>query len=395
MANLGDFKTRFELAVNKSNANQQINESMDSPLNEAKINAESMQGEVDNPGSLHGNMALIDAITKAGKMDAYKQFAKNYPNGIPTAFILKYFASLNPKESVELAGYLYSLNGPSDKKFNSNLYSNRNSVLGKLFDQKPTGLGKGEALIAWLIKGAVIQGGTESYDVIINNKDTFEVKDYSSGNSAIRAGVKSKVSNFEFWREISDTLSRIDKLTGYSAGKPKFDISKYFSAEMTTAANYLMARKGTIMSGECNKTDFKNLNKFYEEANKVENNLLGYTNVILRGPNSKPIELSIELLDPSQVTGDTITLQIAKSDQTGTYILSELKRLKYVRNPKDLDVDMQKAVNQIHAGLTYIVFRKNTINITTDFVPATVSTSSLYFVERSIKEPTIDHNLDD
>ena len=393
MANLGDFKTRFEMAVNQANANHQINESMDSPLNEAKINADSMQGEVDNPGSLHGNMALINALsaTKTGIAD-YKEFAKNYPNGIPTTFILNYFASLNPKESAELAGYLYSKSAPKDLK--ADMYSNRNSVLGRLFDQKPTGLGKGEALIAWLIRGAQIQGGTESYDVKIG-KDTFEVKDYSSGNSAIRAGVKSKVSNFEFWREIGDTLSRIDKLTGYSAGKPKFDISKYFSAEMTTAANYLMGRRGTIMSGECNLTDFKNLNKFYEEANKVENNLQGYTNVILRGPNSKPIELSIDLLEPSQVTGDTITFNIAKGDQTGTYVLAELKRLKYVRNPKDLQVDMQTAVNQIHAGLVYIVFRKNTINITTDFVPAAVSTSSLYFVERSIKEPTIDHTLDD
>jgi hypothetical protein len=391
MSTVGDFKARFEAALNTS-IDSAIVEYMDSPLNE-KVNADSMQGEVDNPGSLHGNTELIDAITKAGKIADYKEFAKNYPNGIPTTFILNYFASLSVKESVELAGYLYSATAPKDLK--TNMYSNRNSVLGRLFDQKPTGLGKGEALIAWLIRGAVIQGGGESYDVIINGKDTYEVKDYSSGNSAIRAGVKSKVSNFEFWREIGDTLSRIDKLTGYSAGKPKFDISKYFSAEMTAASNYLMGRKGTIMSGECNLTDFKNLNKFYELASKVENTLQGYTNVILRGPNSKPIELSIDLLEPTQVTGDTITFHIAKGDQTGTYILAELKRLKYVRNPKDLQVDMQKAVDQIHAGLVYIVFRKNTINITTDFVPAAVSTSSLYFVERSIKEPTIDHNLDD
>jgi hypothetical protein len=391
MSTVGDFKARFEAALNTSIDSAIVN-SFDLTLNE-KVNADSMQGEVDNPGSLHGNMALINAINSQGKIVDYKEFAKNYPNGIPTTFILNYFASLNPKESVELAKYLYSAIAPKD--LTVSMYSNRNSVLGKLFDQKPTGLGKGEALIAWLIKGAVIQGGGESYDVIINNKDAFEVKDYSNGNSAIRAGVKSKVSNFEFWREISDTLSRIDKLTGYSAGKPKFDISKYFSAEMTTAANYLMGRKGTIMSGECNKTDFKNINAFYEQAAKVENSLLGYTNVILRGPNSKPIELSIDLLDPALITGDTITFHVAKTDQTATYVLSELKRLKYVRNPKDLEVDMQKAVNQIHAGLVYIVFRKNTINITTDFVPAQVSTSSLYFVERTIKDPTIDHNLDD
>jgi hypothetical protein len=384
MSTLGDFRTRFELALNESIS---LNEAKN-----AKVSSESMQGEVDNPGSLHGNTELINALskTKTGIAD-YKEFAKNYPNGIPTTFILNYFASLNPKESEELAGLLYSKTAPKD--LNSGMYSNRNSVLGRLFDQKPTGLGKGEALIAWLIRGAQIQGGTESYDVKIG-KDAFEVKDYSNGNSAIRAGVKSKVSNFEFWREISDTLSRIDKLTGYSAGTPKFDISKYFSVTMTDAANYLMGRKGTIMSGECNLTDFKNLRSFYEEASKVENNLVGYTNVILRGPNSKPIELSIDLLDPLSITGDTISFHIAKSDQTATYILSELKRLKYVRNPKDLEVDMQTAVNLIHAGLVYIVFRKNGINITTDFVPAQVSTSSLYFVERSIKDPVIDHSLD-
>lgn len=392
MSTLGDFKTRFEMALNNA-IDSAIVESIDLPLNESKINADSMQGEVDNPGSIHGNTELIDAINKANKIADYKEFAKNYPNGIPANFILNYFASLSVKESVELAGLLYSKKAP--KELDAGMYSNRNSVLGKLFDQKPTGLGKGEAMIAWLIKGAVIQGGTESYDVIINGKDTFEVKDYSKGNSAIRAGVKSKVSNFEFWREISDTLSRIDKLTGYSAGKPKFDISLYFSPEMTVASNYLMGRKGTIMSGECNKTDFKNLVTFYEQAAKVENNLIGYTNVILRGPNSTPIELSIDLLDPSAIKGDTITFHIAKTDQTATYILAELKRLKYVRNPKDLDIDMQKAVNQIHAGLVYIVFRKNTINITTDFVPATVSTSSLYFVEKSIKDPVIDVSMED
>jgi hypothetical protein len=383
---IGDFKTRFEMALKEANFNT-LNEAA-----KAKVSSESLQGEVDSPGSLHGNVELINALskTKTGIAD-YKEFAKNYPKGIPTVFILNYFASLNPKESEEIAGLLYSKSAPKD--LNPSMYSNRSSALGRLFDQKPTGLGKGEALIAWLIRGAVIQGGTESYDVKIG-KDAFEVKDYSNGNSAIRAGVKSKVSNFEFWREISDTLSRIDKLTGYSAGKPKFDISKYFSPTMTTVSNYLMGRKGTIMSGECNLTDFKNLRSFYEEAAKVENNLIGYTNVILRGPNSKPIELSIDLLDPATITGDTITFHIAKTDQTATYILAELKRLKYVRNPKDLEADMQTAVNKIVEGLTYIVFRKNAINITTDFIPAQVSTSSLYFVERNIKDPIIDHSLD-
>jgi len=375
---MNDIKTRFEIALNAVK-----------PINEAKAkkSADSLQGEVDNPGSLHGNMVLVDQLVKNGKIADYKRFASLYPNGQATSAILNFFASLTDKESVELANALYSLKSP--KELNVSMYSNKSSLYGRLFDCIPSrGLGRGEPLIAWLIKESSIQGGTESFDVLIG-KDKYEVKDYSGqGNAAILAGVKSKVTNFEFWKELIDTLRRLDKLTGFSAGTTKFDINLYFKPELVSTINSLLARQSVILSGECNLGDLKLFRELYEGTSKIENNLKGYTNVILRGPNVKPIELSIDLLDPSNITGDSITFNIAKTDQSATYILSELKRLKYVRNPKDLDADMQKAVDQIHAGLTYIVFRKDTINITTDFIPQSISISSLKFVERSIKNPT-------
>jgi cytidyltransferase-like protein len=379
---------KLELGVAEV-ANEDINEEdlnddnlyTEEDLNESKSkNNESLQGEVDSPGSLHGNMSLIDELIKNNKIEDYKEFAKHYPNGIPSTFIINYFKTLNPKESKELANLLYS--SSSIKDLNPKMYSNRSSVLGKLFDQKPTGLGKGEALIAWVIKGSRIQGGTEAFDVKIKN-NKFEVKDYTSSNASIRVGVKGKVSNFEFWREISDTLSRLDKLTGYST-TPKFNISLYFSPEFSTVVNKILERKGNILSGECYKTDLDNIREFYELANKVENNQRGYTNIILRGPNIKPIELSIEMLNPSDLENDSINIIKANEDQTATYILSELRRLKYVRNPKDLDKDMQTATNRIIDGLTYIVFRKDSINITTDFVPDKISMSTLYIIERTL-----------
>lgn len=376
MSTYKDIRTRFQMG-------------MDKPINEAKAkkSADSLQGEIDNPGSLHGNMVLINQLVKNGKIADYKRFASLYPNGQATSVILNFFASLNDKESIELANALYSLKSP--KELSVSMYSNKSSLYGRLFDCIPSrGLGRGEALIAWLIKDSSIQGGTESFDVLIG-KDKYEVKDYSSqGNAAILAGVKSKVTNFEFWRELVDTLRRLDKLTGFSAGTTKFDMNLYFKPELVNTINSLLARQSVILSGECNRGDLKLFRELYEGTSKIENNLKGYTNVILRGPNIKPIELSIDLLDPSSVTGDSVTFNIAKTDQSATYILSELRRLKYVRNPKDLDVDMQKAVDQIHAGLTYIVFRKDKINITKDFIPQSISISSLKFVERSIKNPT-------
>ena len=47
------------------------------------------------------------------------------------------------------------------------------------------------------------------------------------------------------------------------------------------------------------------LEKFYREANSLNSEIQGYTNVILRGPNATPIELSIE---PIQRAGDKIVL---------------------------------------------------------------------------------------
>ena len=374
MSTFNDVRTQFEIGM------QKLNEA------KAKKSADSLKEEINSPGSLHGNMALINHLIKIGKLEDYKKFASLYPNGQATAILLNFIASLNEKESIELANALYSLKSPSELKVD--MYTNKGSLFGRLFDCIPSrGLGRGEPLIAWLIRDSSIQGGTESFDVLIG-KDKYEVKDYSGqGNAAILAGVKSKVTNFEFWRELVDTLRRLDKLTGFSAGSTKFDINLYFDTSLVNTINSLLGRQNTILSGECNLNDLKLFREFYEGASKIENNLNGYTNVILRGPNAKPIELSIDLLDPAKATGDTITFHVAKTDQTATYILSELKRLKYVRSPKDLDIDMQKAVDQIHAGLTYIVFRKDAINITTDFIPMAISISSLKFVERSIKNP--------
>jgi len=372
----GDIKARFASQLNKNEIFRVLNEAANDSLN----------GEVNAPGSQHRNMVLIDQIKKNGKIQDYINFASLYPNGQASAVLINFISSLNPKDSIELANSLYSLKSPNELKIS--MYSNKSSVLGRLFDCIPSrGLGRGEPMIAWTIKGSQIQGGSESFDVLVG-KDKYEVKDYSGqGNAAILAGVRSKVSNFEFWKELVDTLRRLDKLTGFST-RSKFDVSLYFTPELVASINALLNRQHVILSGECNLSDLANFRNFYQQASQIQNFMHGYTNVILRGPNVKPIELSIDLLDPADVSGDTITFHIAKADQTDTYVLSELKRLKYVRNPKDLDNDMQKAVDQIHAGLTYIVFRKDAINVTTDFVPTAISISSLKFVERSIKNPT-------
>lgn len=341
--------------------------------------------EATNPGTLHTNLKLIELLEKdSKKMDLYKSFSRNIPKGQITESFIKYINSLNDKETTEIIKFLGSLKSPKELTPNM-LYGNKRSPIGRLFDLATRGTGKGELAIAWLISGAQIQGGVESFDVDINGKK-YEVKDWSiQGNSSILTGVKSKVTNFEFWNEIIDTLRRLEKLRG-TPNNIKFNFSLYFDESFIKTINELLSEHTMILSGEVGKKRLELLRSFYTQANEIKDDISGYTNVILRGPNAKPIELSILPLSENEIKDNTITFTKAEKDQTLTYILTELRRLKYVRDPNALDADMQSAVNKITEGIIYIVFRKNKINIVEPggFKPDAISISSLKFVERDI-----------
>jgi hypothetical protein len=339
-----------------------------------KVDSTNFSIESINPGTLNQNQTLMDLLNgDSNKMSLYKSFATNIPNGNITRSFIRYINSLDAKDSNDLFKSLGSLKSPEDLN-PSILYGNKNSAIGRLFELAERGTGKGELAIAWLIRGAKIQGGVESYDVDINGKK-YEIKDWSSqGNSPILTGVKSKVTNFEFWGEIVDTLRRLDKLTGYST-KTKFDFKQYFPVKFTDIVYKLLNEQSSILSGEVNIARLDLLKNFYLEASQLNETTSGYTNVILRGANEKPIELSIIPLRAEDIKGDTITFTKSQSDNLLTYIITELKRLKYVRNPNDFEKDLQDAVNQITEGIIYIVFRKNKINIVNPggFKPHTIS----------------------
>lgn len=337
--------------------------------------------EATSPGTLISNQYLLDLLNKDKyKMGLYKGFAVNIPNGQITNLFINYINELNSHDTDELMKQLGSLKDMKDLT-PSLLYTSRN-VISKLFNLSVRGVGKGELAIAWLIPGTNIQGSEGAgFDVVLRGQK-YEIKDWSNSVSgAILGGVKSKVTNFEFWREIVDTLRRLDKLT-----TNKHNLADYFDTDFVNAANSMLAEQPMILSGEVGKGRFKIIKDFYTQANQIELDTKGYTNVIMRGPNEKPIEMSIIPLHSEDINGDTITFQVAKKDESLTYILTELKRLKYVRNPDDLEKDMQAAVDKATHDVTYIVFRPNEINIVPPggFKPAEVSISSLKFIEKTL-----------
>lgn len=325
------------------------------------------------------NRILIDAVSESGKVEEFR----NFLNLLPTeadAVTLKYLNKLTFEKSTEFANLLYSQDQINEQTINSVNY--KTGVGAELFSLEPKGMGKGEIFLAATFRGAQAQGGGQSFDLLFDNKQ-YEVKDYRIGKSkSIRLGTKGSVTRFKFWDEITTTLKRIDQLRG-TMENPKFNFHKYFHQELLDAVAYLDTRREFILAGNLNMKDKKYLEQFYREANQLNSEIEGYTNVILRGPNATPIEMSIQ---PIERAGDRIVITpIQDGSQDITYINAELRRLKYVRQPSELDVDLQIAVDQIVGeSLLFIVFRRDRVNVTKDFRYVVIDAGKIRIIEKDV-----------
>ena len=324
------------------------------------------------------NQVLLDQIAEVGKTAEFKTFLKLLPTEANNLTI-RYLNNISQESANQFASLLYSQQALSEESLNKINYNS--GVISELFNLDDKGLGKGEILLASLFRGSQIQGGATSYDLVLDGQQ-YEIKDYTKkANASIRLGTKGSVTRFKFWDEITTTLKRISQLQGIDS--PKFNFNEYFSTEFLNTIDYLNGRRSFIMAGNLNLQDKRYLEQFYFHANKLNSDIEGYTNVIFRGPNAPPIEMSIE---PIQQPGDKIVLTpITDNSQDITYINTELRRLKYVRNPQLLDIDIQTAVDEIvGTDLVFIVFRKNRVNVTTDFRYYMTSVGRVYIVEKSI-----------
>jgi hypothetical protein len=284
---------------------------------------------------------------------------------------------------------LYSQDGISEESLNQINF--RSGLAYDIFRIEPKGLGKGEIFLAALINGAQINGGGSSFDMTANGLP-YEIKDYTGGKGnakSIRLGTKASVTRFKFWDEIVTTLKRIDQLRGPMENR-KFDFRKYFDQPFLEAIAYLDERRQFIMAGNLNMKDKQYLDQFYQEANALNSDIAGYTNVILRGPNATPIEMSIEPITKTP-DGSIIIKPIDDGSQDITYINAELRRLKYVRDPSQLNVDLQQAVDEIiGSDLQFIVFRKDKIRVTSDFRYVVIDAGKIRIIEKAIGADKID-----
>ena len=334
------------------------------------------------------NPALVEALNAAGKIAEFRQFLSLLPTEADP-ITLKYLNSMTPEGATQFANLLYSQNSIDENQLNQTSFMT--GVASDLFRLEPKGLGKGEIFLAALIQDARINGGGESFDMTVNGKP-YEIKDYTGGKGnakSIRLGTKASVTRFKFWDEIVTTLKRLDQLRG-TMENPKFDFHKYFDQPLLDAIVYLDSRRQFIMAGNLNMKDKQYLDQFYREANALNSDINGYTNVILRGPNAIPIEMSIEPITKTP-DGSIVIKPIEDGSQDVNYINSELRRLKYVRDPSQLNVDLQQAVNEIvGSDLQFIVFRKDRIRVTNDFRYVVIDAGKIRIIEKAIGADKID-----
>lgn len=348
-------------------------------VDRAKGNIKDFISESIDIGTIE-NQFLTKAIQEANKGNEFAKFLSLLP--VEAELVtLKFLNNLSYEESQQFSNILYSENEVSEQLLNTINF--RSGITGKMFELHKAGLGKGEILLATLIRNSFIQGGGTSYDLNVNGQQ-FEVKDYSNPkkpNASIRLGTKGTVTRFRFWDEITATFRRLDQLRGIDS--PKFDLDKLLPQSLLETIRYLDSRRTFILAGNLNLTDKQYLDQFYLEANKLSSEIKGYTNVILRGPNAVPIEMSIEPI--TDATGEAFIVRPVRDEsQSLTYVNAELRRLKYVRNPFELDQDMAAAVKTIINDVTFIVFRRDRINVTQDFRYVVTDAGKIRIIEKNV-----------
>ena len=335
------------------------------------------------------NEKLIEYLTSINKIQSFELVLKSLPTSLDNN-VIEFFNNLPESEFDKFGRLLHSLDQINEKSLNQIDYkSGFNNVLFNLIS---SGIGKGEFLLSCIFKNTAIQGKETPYD-LVQSGIQYEVKDYSNPKFAnskpIRVGKSAVVTNFEFWDELTMTLKRISQLQGIKS--PKYDFSKYFDKKFIKIIDHLQSRKNYILTGNLNNKDKLYFEQFYKEANALNSDIQGYTNVILRGPNAAPIEMSVE---PITKTSDgTILIKPIQDDsQTITYINTELRRLKYVRDPMEFNNDLQKAVDEIVGNIQYIVFRRDYIRLTSDFRYSRIEQGAVRIVEKSITQTDMDED---
>jgi hypothetical protein len=265
-----------------------------------------------------------------------------------------------------------------------NFNKHRKGLGDVIFDQAQVigkGIGPGELWISWLVEGARVSGGGESFDITVNDKEKYEVKSYIGDNAPFRLGNAGAASKFQWlkhMRALATTTETIVSIKGLEASQPElFTAAKLVNSRAEKSSSADFAR------GEISKTLLGTMVDFIKVAQAaVESRKSGYDIIEIKStqagmPNKtyhiEPASASDIANSSFKVIGEIDT----KDLQSETVLFRELVKNKYVREGvaglvKDINVGITQ-VEQKYKGIKFLVFRTGGMNISSDLMKVELS----------------------
>ena len=212
------------------------------------------------------------------------------------------------------------------------------TFINTLFYIEEKGVGRGELLICYLYSGAVAQGGSMAYDVVLLNGKKYEVKEYVGDRSGIRLGTEGKLLRFNFWKDIEKTISVATQLfEDYKDELKKYlpftfyKMWYYVIDDKKKGDSFSKAVAAGVKAGELGNANMNILKMWYYLAH--------------------------ELVIINKYSKITVPEEVANS----------LSKLHYVSDPLKLDDDLEDVSNKYFEQNpeldSFIVFRPDKVNI--------------------------------
>lgn len=261
---------------------------------------------------------------------------------------------------------------------------NASSLSSSLFNEKGGGIGEGELWIAWLVSGARVSGGSESFDITVNDNKQYEVKTYLTSASPFRLGNAGAASKFIWMRrlrhvaEISEEIVKIPSLKNIHPEIYDAAVAMNSRAEKSPANDF--------SRGEVSKELMKSITNFIDIVSEIlKNRKTGYDLVEIKStsPGFPNVTLLIEPASPSEIQAGKFKIikQIDIKDVSGEEALFRmLTRNEYLRSDVTLLIkDINDGIAGVEAKynkMGFIVFRKDGMNLATNLVKVTGKTSA-------------------
>lgn len=335
------------------------------------------------------NNKLIAAFS-IRKYDAFNLFLTNLTKTGGKAYseTIDLLNKLSGKEDIELFAEglgkyttIESLQSKFMKELKGSTFSD------SLFRTKVGGIGEGELWIAWLVSGARVSGGGESFDITHNEKKQYEVKAYMEGSGAngpFRLGNAGAASKFVWLRrlrhvaEISEEIVKIDSLKTMHPKIYDAAIGMNSRAEKSPASDF--------SRGEVSKELMTSTLAFIDIINEILNNRkTGYDLIEIKStsPGFPNVSLLIEPASPADIKAGKFKVikQINMTDVSEEEALFRmLTRNEYLRGGVKLLInDINTGISEVEAKynkMTFLVFRRDGMNLSNKLVKVTGKTSA-------------------